>query len=449
MEHLFTVCLLVVLSVVGTQGQRQTATDCLQHSKGRHFVVSFAQIYGHYFDNGTLAPTSISLRVSSTSFGRVTVEASSSSGKTQSIVDSFVLDHVEIPINTSYLALPGIHDDKTIIVKSSVDISLTALYSFPDSEVPTAVLPTSSLGRNYTAAMMKPNTYFSNSSANILVIATADSQTTVTFSDGGTSTHQTLSKYQTFLFSCSSDKSGIQITSNNPVAVFTSVGSGYDTLYSFFNVKYKYNHTHSMFAQNLPKDHTTTHYIVMPVFDKESTLRIYAMEDDTRVSFKNIANLQNIHVYKEIYYETVIKDRIAMEIVSTKPILVTQAPSSSETMFFVQAESQYMSEYAVYGATRAVIIVQTDEASGILLDTTPLAHNPELQASHHVNNYTILSTELDGKRSHVISHVGNIPFGLLILKRFPDGSNPIKNAFAYSPGFKVHLQECSGLPIIG
>jgi hypothetical protein len=217
-------------------------------------------------------------------------------------------------------------------------------------------------------------------SQNQLLVVALNESTTIHIKHYGISKYESLHANETFIYQSSSDISGASITSNHPVAVFSSMASGYNYHSS------TYGHSRNLLMQVPPITQGSFHFIVpaLPSLVKNYKVRIYSTHTGALVDIHSSSeSVRHMHVYENIYYEYTTKGSSALEVFSDSPIMVVQIAENSHgaAMFMtnIPAVSQYMTSYLTFSThSHYVVIVRYEEALGLLVDGSPLLHNPEV-----------------------------------------------------------------------
>ncbi|WAQ99557.1 hypothetical protein MAR_023930 [Mya arenaria] len=387
-------------------------------------------------------PSSIVLRFTADSSTRVTVSIKGTNSSDQTKWGR----NGEFTLPASTLIIDdGKHSNRAVIIHGDHDFSLLAVYQFPDFEIPTPVLPTAALETDYTVTLQAPSFVTSEHAVKIVIVALNDSSY-VTLQDAGIHTSFSLKQNDVqIISSTSNDFSGVRVHSRDKIAVFAVASAG------FFQRSYQLsanqnNYARSVFMQVVPFDNSALRYILVPMLQLHSIVRIYARDDNTSVTLDGFGSPKTVHVYKEIFYETSFDSRYPFEITSTKPIIVTQTPildhgGGKLFTLTVPAVTQYSNEYGIYGATHAYVFIPSSESSGILVDAKPLTHVPDQLTIQTVNtDYVVMSVPLSHGHTK-LSHIGQRSFGLLVY------NDALKRTYIYSPRYNLHSIDC--FPSIG
>ncbi|XP_060595651.1 uncharacterized protein LOC132749772 isoform X1 [Ruditapes philippinarum] len=336
-----------------------------------------------------------------------------------------------------------VNSRSSIRIHADYPISVSVVYSYnknsPSYDLNNHILPVNILSTSYVIP-----SYSSNSQNQLLVVALNES-TTIHIKHYGISKYESLHANETFIYQSSSDISGASITSNRPVAVFSSMPSGYN----YHSSTYK---SRNLLMQVPPITQGSFHFIVpaLPSLVKNYKVRIYSTHTGALVDIHSSSeSVRHMHVYENIYYEYSTKGSSALEIFSDSPIMVVQIAENSygAAMFMtnIPAVSQYMTSYLTFSThSHYVVIVRYEEALGLLVDGSPLLHNPEVVAhSTPMGNFTLFTIPSTSSND-VVSHISNEPFGLFV---FNQGS-----ITSYSAGMNFDIdcvQPTSASQIIG
>lgn len=358
---------------------------------GTEFIFGFMDL-PFYTTSNTFTDASISIRVSSKRSTNVYVTLSStdsaSKNPTWDTKRQYVYRSTEISFNSSFINKYQSDDaGSSIRIKSSQPVAVLAVYKASEYVVATPVLPMSTLSTQYVLPSYTRNTA-SHSVTQILLVALNDS-TVVRLNSYDTSRTITLNQNETYVYQASQDLSGMSVTSNNPVAVFTSVTKGYS--YYSSGQRPSEHITNFLAMQASPFSKAAVHFIVpaLPGEVKTYKVRMYASSEGARVEIHSTSDsTKHMHIYERIYYEYTTKGSSTLEILSDKPIIVVQiaidSHGSSMFMTNVPAVSQYLSYYLTDTAlqrsssTSYIVTIPYEEALGLLVNEKPILHNPEV-----------------------------------------------------------------------
>lgn len=346
----------------------------------------------YYTSSNTFTDASLSIRVKSKHSTSIYVTLSStdsaSKNPTWETKRYYVYRSTEISFNSSFINKYQSDDaGSSIRIKSDQPIAVLAIYKASDYVVATPVLPMSALSTQYALPSYQSNTA-SHSVAQILVVALNDS-TVIRLNGYATSRTILLNQNETYVYQAHQDLSGTSVTSNNIVAIFTSVTKGY-SYYSSSHLPSEHM-TNFLAMQVSPFSKAAVHFIVpaLPGEVKTYKVRIYASSEGARVEIHSTSdNTKHMHIYDRIYYEYSTKRSSTLEILSDNPIIVVQIAIDSlgRSMFMtnVPAVSQYLSSYLTdYTQQRSssmnyIVTIPYEEALGLLVNGKPVLHNPEL-----------------------------------------------------------------------
>ncbi|XP_045182149.2 uncharacterized protein LOC123540887 [Mercenaria mercenaria] len=418
---------------------------CTKSSYGTEFIFGFADL-PYFTTRSESTDPSLSIRIVSkrSTYIYVTLPTTASASKTPTFVTNRhrVYQTGSFSFNATHINKNSVSSSRSSIkIRSNDPISVLAVYNVNSYVITNPILPVSSLSTSYVIPSYTQNS-FSHSQSQMLIVALNDS-TTVHIKSYDISNTQRLNANETYVYQPRQDLSGTSITSNYPVAVFSSVTMGYNSPYS----SYTRVQTRDLFMQVPPIVKDALHFVVpsLPGVVKSYKVRIYATHIGARVEVHSSSSSKKLmHVYENIYYEYGTKGSTALEILSDNPIMVVQIAlnSDGEAMYMtnIPAVSQYMTNYLTDSSHSFYIItVRYEEALGLLADGKPLMHNPEVAAHRTpLGNYTVFTVPMTTR--DIVSHVGDEPFGLLVYGTF-DVTRFGHFAYSYSAGMKFN-EDC-------
>ena len=289
---------------------------------------------------------------------------------------NYLYDIREYTLNSTFINKKSDPNSRASIrIHARNPISVLAEYRINSYVVKNPILPVSLLSTSYVVPSY-PRNSASGSKATILVAALNDS--TIHIKHYGISETHSIQANKTFIYESYKDISGASITSNYPVAVFSSVDMGSHDFNS-------HSTTYDLSMQVPPIMKDALHFIIpsLPSDITSYKVRIYSTNSGAHVDIHSTSDsVKHMHVYENIFYEYTAKGSTALEIFSDNPIMVVQVALDSHGnaafMTNIPATSQFMTSYLTdQSHTAYIVTVRYEEALGLLVDGYPLIHNPE------------------------------------------------------------------------
>ncbi|XP_045181977.2 uncharacterized protein LOC123540771 [Mercenaria mercenaria] len=406
-------------------------SDCTKYMYGTDFLFAFPDIR-HYNTSQLIYDPRLSMRIMANSFSKfdIIIPSTSSASKTPfQVTHNAAYGSEEVVFNSSFITeyqasgrtIPG----RVIEISAVYPVSLLMVYDLYSYIITSPIIPTKSLSEKYLIPAYNTNDN-EHSQAQILVVAVNDSTVVHIDKHRVISHRKLLNKYETFVYKSNSDLSGYSVSSNNPIAVFSSVTSGYSPNHNDMNAP--------LFMQVVPIGLNATHFIVPALADTSTVryykIRIYA-ELNTYVQIHSTTDTtKKVTVFADIFYEVTTESSSTLEIVSHGSIMVQQIALNSQrkALFMTnipaisQFDTLYYTDYThsdsaeMYNMTY-IVVIRYDVASGLLVNDRALVHNPdEVASATPLGDYTVLTIPMSALTSRVVvSHLGyKVRFGLFI-----------------------------------